>query len=143
MSQTHAAQPASQSPIDPKIETVQGVYQAFFRRDLPAVLEVLTDDVDWEAATESAPWYGRYRGKAEVPRFFQALGTSAEVTEFEPLSYTSNETDVMVAIRWTFKSIANGKAGTETLNHWWRFDGDKISFYRGSGDDRLYASIFS
>ena len=100
--------PAVPSTPDPKIETIMRVYDAFGRGDLDAVLAEVADDVDWaaEASSASAPWYGRYAGKAEVPRFFQALGSSIEISEFAPLSFTSNDTDVMVAIRWTGRSCA-------------------------------------
>ena len=32
---------------DPKIETVQSVYEAFGRGDIDFILDQLTDDVDW------------------------------------------------------------------------------------------------
>ena len=42
------------------IETVKAMYDAFGRGDVQAILERVTDDVDWstDAAIESAPWYG-------------------------------------------------------------------------------------
>jgi uncharacterized protein len=30
------------------IETVKGVYEAFGRGDIPAILEVIADDIEWE-----------------------------------------------------------------------------------------------
>jgi uncharacterized protein len=132
------------SMSDPKIEAIQRVYAAFGRGDLDAILAEVADDVDWaaEAAGTSAPWYGTYHGKGEVPRFFKELGTSVEVTEFTPLSFTSNETDVMVVIRWTFRAISTGKSTTMNLHHWWRFADGKIVLYRGSDDSELTASAF-
>lgn len=40
------------------IETVKAMYEAFGRGDVEAILERVTDDVDWstDAAIESAPW---------------------------------------------------------------------------------------
>lgn len=130
---------------DPKIVTVQRIYEAFGRGDVDAVLAELADDVDWasEAVSTSAPWYGTYRGKGEVPLFFKAIGTSVEVTEFVPLSFTANETDVMVTIRWTVTAIATGKSATINLHHWWSFADGKIAFYRGSDDSELTASLFT
>ena len=60
---------------DPKIETVQGVYEAFGRGDVGHILDQLTDDVDWASCPDSdvAPWHGVHLGKAEVPQFFKAL----------------------------------------------------------------------
>ena len=40
------------------IETARQMYQAFGRGDVQAILDRVTDDVDWstDAAIESAPW---------------------------------------------------------------------------------------
>ena len=61
--------------------------------DVGAILERCTDDVDWaaEAAIEVAPWHGVKRGKAEVPSFFAGIAQTGPVTEFSPLSFTSND----------------------------------------------------
>ncbi len=70
------------------------------------------------------------------------MGSSIEVTEFTPLSFTSNETDVMVAIHWSFVVNATGKSVAMNLHHWWRFVDGKIVFYRGSDDSELTATAF-
>jgi ketosteroid isomerase-like protein len=130
---------------DPKIESVQRLYEAYGRGDVEAVLAEVADDVDWaaEAASTSVPWYGSYRGKAEVPRFFKEIGSSIEVTEFTPLSFTSNETDVIVALWWAYTVNATGKRAAMHMQHWWRFGDGKIVFFRGSEDTEQSAAAFS
>jgi uncharacterized protein len=121
---------------DSKIETVQGMYEAFGRGDVGFILDQLTDDVDWASCPGSdiAPWHGIHRGKAEVPNFFKALGETLEITEFTPLSFAANETDVMVVTRWGATAPATGKSATMDIHHWWRFRDGKIYFYRGTED---------
>src|SRR3954470_9462003 len=84
---------------DSKIDATQRMYEALGRGDVEAILAELADDVDWvsvsEARHSSVPWYGSYRGKGDVPRFFKEIGSSIDISEFTPLSFTSNETDVM------------------------------------------------
>ena len=117
------------------VKTVQLVYEAFGRGDVEAILDQLTDDVDWAVEPDgAAPWHGLRRGKAEVPGFFQALGQTVEVTEFTPLAFASNETDVMVVIRYTHRGRSTGKSASMDLHHWWRFRDDKICFVRGTED---------
>ncbi len=53
-----------------------------------------------------------------VPRFFKEIGSSIEVTEFTPLSFTSNETDVIVAVHWAYTVNATGKRAEMTMQHW-------------------------
>jgi hypothetical protein len=89
------------------------------------------------------PWYGSDRGKDKVARFFNAIGSSVEVTEFTPLSFTANETDVMVAVRWAYTVHATGKRAVMTMQHWWRFADGKIVFFRGAEDTEQSAAAFS
>ena len=130
---------------DPKIEAVQRLYAAYGRGDVDAVLAEVADDVDWaaEAASTSARWYGSYRTKGEVPRFFKEIGSSIEVTEFTLLSFTSNESDVMVALRWAYTVNTTGKSAAMHMQHWWRFADGKIVFFRGSEDTEQSAAAFS
>ena len=129
---------------DPKIEAVQRLYEAYGRGDVDAVLAELADNVDWsaEAASTSAPWYGKFHGKGEVPRFFKEIGSSIDVTEFTPLSFTSNDTDVIVAVHWAFTVNSTGKRAAMNMHHRWQFADGKIVLFRGSEDTEQTAAAF-
>lgn len=132
---------------DPKIAATRRMYDALGRGDIEAILAELADDVDWVSVSEtpstSVPWYGSYRGKDDVPWFFKELASSVDITEFTPLSFTSNDTDVMVAIRWAFTVHATGKSASLHMQHWWRFADGRIVFFRGSEDTEQSAAAFS
>ena len=129
---------------DTKIQTIQGIYEAFGRGDVDAILDNVTDDVDWAVEPEgSAPWNWVRRGKGEVANFFKAIGENVEVTEFTPLAFASNETDVMVVIRYGVRVPATEKSGAMDLHHWWRFRDDKIYFVRGTEDTVLTTNLLS
>ncbi|HTD50113.1 MAG TPA: nuclear transport factor 2 family protein [Acidimicrobiia bacterium] len=131
---------------DPKIEAVQRLYAAFGRGDMNGVLAEVNDDVDWaaEAAGTSVPWWGSRSGRAEVPRFFEEIGTNVDVTEFDPVSFTSNDTDVVSTVHWTFTVRRTGKTASMYMQHWWRFgDNGKIVFFRGSEDTAQSADAFT
>ena len=132
---------------DPKIDALQRVYAAFGHGDLDAILAELADDIDWISVSEEhhpvVPWYGRYRGKGDVPRFFKEIGTSVTVNDFTPLSFTANETDVMVALKWAFTVTATGKSAALHMQHWWSFTDGKITFVRTCEDTDKTAAAFS
>ena len=89
------------------LKTIQSVYEAFGRGDVAAILETLTDDVDWasEAADPAgAPWYGVRRGRDAVAAFFEAFGSTMEVEEFTPPSFAANDTEVLTVVRMRAKS---------------------------------------
>jgi uncharacterized protein len=74
---------------DDHLKLVREIYDAVGRGDVPAILDRVTDDVDWaaEAASQAAPWYGPRTGAAGVASFFADLAGSIEITEFTPHAY--------------------------------------------------------
>ena len=130
---------------DPKIEAVQRLYESYGRGDVDAVLAELADDVDWaaEAASTSVPWYGAYRGRSEVPRFFKEIGSNVEVTEFTLVALTSNETDVVATIHWSYRVNQTGRTAAMYMQHWWRFADGAIVWFRGSEDTEQSAAAFA
>ncbi len=128
-----------------KADIITDIYEAFGRGDVETILSHVTEDVDWapEASGVVAPWWGQYKGKAEVPGFFQALAETCDVTEFTPLAMVEGDDDVMVVIRFGVTVKATGKNGVMELHHWWHFDGDKVARYRGTEDTELTARLFA
>jgi ketosteroid isomerase-like protein len=128
------------------IQTTKGMYEAFGRGDVEAVLERVTDDVDWstDAAIESAPWYGPKHGKEGVRSFFEAIGKTGPVTQFTPLSFASNDDgDVMVLIRYAFTVTATGKDVAMNMHHYFKFRDGKVCFVRSSEDTAQVAAALT
>jgi hypothetical protein len=121
---------------DANIKTIEGVYDAFTSGDVAAIVDVVTDDVDWASETTStaAPWYGVHRGKDGVATFFEQFGGAMEVEEFTPTSYAANDTDVLTVVRFRVKSRATGRSAAMDLHHVFGFRDGKIAYYRGTED---------
>jgi uncharacterized protein len=118
------------------LETIKGVYEAFGRGDVDAILAVVTDDVDWSADADSdaAPWYGQRQGKDEVARFFQEIAGALDVREFTPLAFAASDSEVMALIRFGMAGKESGREGSMHLHHYFRFRDGRIEYYRGSED---------
>ena len=138
---THTVTTSAQAHLD----TVQRLYAAYGRGDLDAVLAEVADDVDWaaEATSRMVPWYGPHRGKSEVTRFFGEIASAVQISEFDIVGMTSNETDVVATIHWTFTVKATGKVASMHMQHWWRFADGKIILFRGSEDTEQSVAAFS
>ena len=121
---------------DTNIKTIAEIYEAFGRGDVAAILDAVTDDVDWaaEAASSAAPWYGVRHGKDAVAVFFADFGSTMEVEEFTPVSVAANDTDVLTVVRFRAKSRATGRAEQMDLHHYFKFRDGKIAYYRGTED---------
>lgn len=104
------------------VPTVMSIYQAFGRRDVPAVLDKLDDAILWEASVPvpEVPWLQTRRGRAEVVGFFQALA-SLTITRFEPHTIFDGGDKVFVLI--SFEASVDGKLYSFPNNgHLWQFD---------------------
>jgi len=68
------------------LQTVQHIYAAFGRGDVPAILACLAEDVEWEYGQppNPVPWLQPRRGRTEVPGFFDVLLSNVEFHRFEP-----------------------------------------------------------
>jgi ketosteroid isomerase-like protein len=121
---------------DSNLKTIAEVYEAFGRGDVAAILDAVTDDVDWgaEATSSAAPWYGVRHGRDAVAEFFAAFGSTMEVEEFTPLSLAANDTDVHTVVRFRARSRGTGKTAAMNLHHFFTFQDGKIAYYRGTED---------
>jgi len=121
---------------DANIKTIMSVYEAFGRGDVAAILDAVTDDVDWAAEADPgvAPWHGVRHGKDAVATFFADFGGTMEVEEFTPVSVAANDTDVLTVVRFRARSRATGKTAAMNLHHFFTFRDGKIAFYRGTED---------
>jgi ketosteroid isomerase-like protein len=54
-------------------DTIRGMYEAFARADVPAILNALDEQIDWRSP-ENLPHGGHFRGRDDVGRFFQGIG---------------------------------------------------------------------
>lgn len=128
------------------ITTIKAVYDAFGRGDVGFIVDRVNDDVDWgtETTSDGAPWYGKHKGKAGVGDFFEAFGKASEVEEFTPLAFAATDDgDVLTVVRFALRSRDTGRKATMHLHHYFRFTNEKISYYRGSEDTAITASLFA
>ena len=127
------------------IKAIQAMYEAFGRGDVAAILEGVTDDVDWSTDTSStvAPWYGVRAGKAQVPSFFEAFGSTMELDQFEPQDFAASGDSVFVLVHIHGKARATGKTIDMNLHHYFRFRDGKVSYYRGTEDVPQVAAALS
>lgn len=72
--------------LDENVQVVQDLYAAFGRGDIPGVLDLLAEDVDWHfnGRSEDIPFAGRWQDRAAMMDFFQIVGETCEVLAFGP-----------------------------------------------------------
>ena len=79
------------------LDIVHQGYAAFGRKDIPALLKLVADEVDWkEICPASLPYSGPRRSPAEVGEFFAALSQVEDITVFEPREFIEAGENVTV-----------------------------------------------
>ena len=93
------------------VEVVKGAYEAFGRRDIPGLLEMLTEDVDWFTAgsPDAIPYAGQKRGRKEVEGFFTTLAATEDITHFEPREFIAQGDRVVVLGNYKGRVLANSR----------------------------------
>jgi uncharacterized protein len=141
------------SDVQRNIQTIQGIYAAFGRGDVPAILATLSPEVSWEFGTpdHGIPWILPGTGPQAVARFFGALQANLSFRSFEVLSVMGEGDWVVGLVRLEAQVIATGATLREECEaHIWRFDAqgrvaamrhaaDTHSHWRAS-DARAYSS---
>jgi len=115
------------------LKTVQEIYAAFGRGDVPAILATLADNVEWEygQGPSDVPWLTPRSGRDAVGGFFEALG-AMEMHKFVPKQMIEGDGVVVALIDIEFTVKATGKRVTEEDEiHVWRFGADgKVTRFR-------------
>jgi ketosteroid isomerase-like protein len=80
------------------VQVVQRAYEAFSRGDIPAMLNTLTEDVEWfiPGPPQILQYAGQRRGREGVAQFFSLLDGAEEIERFEPKEFLAQGEKVVV-----------------------------------------------
>jgi ketosteroid isomerase-like protein len=107
---------------------VQGIYDAFGRGDIEAILAALDENIDWRVP-ENLPHGGDRRGRNDVGAFFQGIGENWDGLVLEIDDTVSSDERVVVLARIHGKLRATGEDTGYTAAHAWTIrDGTPIRF---------------
>jgi ketosteroid isomerase-like protein len=107
---------------------VQGTYEAVGRGDIPALLEILTDDVQWTFQGPSTiPFAGTCRGREGVAEFFSLVEENLEFQEFEPREFVA-QGDTVVALGFERSLVRpTGRTFEQEWAHVYRLRDGKVA----------------
>ena len=97
-------------------EIAKQAYAAFGRGDIPALLDLLHEDIEWQAVIGAAPHVptaGKRRGKQAVAEFFRVLAASVEFSAFEPREFIAQGNQVVILGRYAARSRTTGRTFAE------------------------------
>jgi uncharacterized protein len=118
---------------------VRQFYEALGSGDMPAVLDLLSDDVEWVYQGPPAiPFAGTRHGREGVAEFFSVLGETLEFERFEPGEFVA-QGDRVVVVGFERNLIkSTGRAFEQEWVHDFTLREGKISKVRSFEDTAAY-----
>ena len=121
------------------VETVQAIYDAFGREDVPAIIDVMAEDVAWEH------WNDNHAQKARVPSLrarngksgvgeFLAVAATMGITDFQVLNMMEGGDQVAVTVVIETDVPGGGHYRDEEIHLWSFDDNGKVKSLRHDTD---------
>lgn len=113
------------------LEIVKQGYADFLQGNIPAMLDLLSDDIEWTLpASANVSFSGVFRGKDGVMNFFQHVGNDNEFSEFAVDTYIADGDYVVALGHLTATAKTTGKTSSNKWAHVWQLkDGKAIRHY--------------
>jgi ketosteroid isomerase-like protein len=106
---------------------IEQAYAAFGRGDIPALLALLDDDVEW-TSPRTLPHGGEFHGPAEVVKFFEGIGAA-----WDPLTLEVHQVDevgdMVVGVVRADGTLRGGKPAGYGAVHVFRVRAAKIQSF--------------
>jgi uncharacterized protein len=123
------------------VEFVQGMYAAFGRGDIPAVLAGMADDIEWHEAL-GMPYGGVFRGgDAVVANVFGPIATDVEGFAVVPEEFVGSGDTVAAVVRYTGTGKVTGKTLDVPVVHIWDIRDGKVTRFRQFIDTVEFAEV--
>ena len=103
-------------------DLVSGMYEAFGRGDVPAILEKLDENIEW-SVPENLPHGGDVRGRDGVGGFFQGIGEKWDGLSVEVESLIADGDRVVVLAHIHGKLRSSGDEAAYEGAHVWTVQG--------------------
>ena len=110
-------------------EVVERAYAAFGQGDIPALLDLLDEGVEW-SSPKTLPQGGSFRGKDGVGTFFAGIGAAWDPLEVEIEVIDDLGSDLVVGLVHLSGSLRGGGSAEYGAAHVFTVQGNKITRFR-------------
>lgn len=119
------------------LETVKKVYESFARGDLPAVLSLMHDEIEWNEP-DSIP-YGNQVGPQAIAQniFGRVIQDVADFT-VTPAEFVDGGDTIVSIGRYRGRGAKTGMTIDTPFVHVWRIRDGKLSFFQTYTDTKVW-----
>lgn len=126
------------------VDIVQQTYTAVARGDIPAVLDLLSDDVEWTLqGPATIPFAGTRHGREGITDFFTLVAQSLEFELFEPYEVVAQGDTVVAIGKERSRSTASGRKVVQEWAHVYTLKDGKIARFRAFEDTAALEAAFN
>lgn len=126
------------------LEIVKQGYANFLQGNIPAMLDLLSDDIEWTLpASANVSFSGTFRGKDGVLNFFQNVGSTNDITEFAVDAYIADGNYVVALGHLSAKAKPTGKTSSNKWAHVWQLKNGKVISHYEYADTAEIRDAFS
>jgi ketosteroid isomerase-like protein len=125
------------------VQVVQQGYAAFGQGDIPGVLALCTDDIEWvQEGPAELPWSGTFHGQEEVGGFFRTLGENVTFTQFEPYEFIAQGDRVVGLVHTAGTVTPSGGQFTTEDAHLFTIRGGKLARFQLYTDTQALTAAY-
>jgi ketosteroid isomerase-like protein len=126
------------------VKLVQGLYAAFGRGEIAAIVDAMAADSTWEMVgrAEDFPTFGLFKGQAGVKNFFDAVGQNLDFSEFSPKEFYRDGDKVFVLGHYAMTVKKTGKPLASDWVHIFTIRGGKVTAFREFMDTASAADAY-
>ena len=128
-------------------ENVAIVYQAydnFKAGNIPALLDLCSDDITWQLPQmENVPFGGRRASRARVGEFFALIDANEEALRFEPREIVAQGDKVVSLGYYQWRVKASGREFESDFAHVFTVQGGKIVAFHEYMDTAACANAYA
>jgi ketosteroid isomerase-like protein len=116
--------------VSENVELLKRGYEAFNRRDLHAVFDLLDPDIEF-VTDERVPFAGTYRGHEEMRRLLRDQEEVFGQLTMEPYEFFETGDRVVAFVRQRARGQASGAEVEITIGHLWTIRNGKAVRWQG------------
>ena len=121
------------------VDILKGLYEAFGRGDVPAVLAVMDDEIEWREPTSLAPTFTDQIGpQAVAENVFSQVMELIQDFSVNPEEYIDGGDTVVVLGQYHGKSVKTSAAFDARMAHVWHFSAGKATGFETITDTHAW-----
>lgn len=115
----------------PNTNLAQQAYESFKTGNIPALLDLLSDEIEWELPViDNIPYSGKRRGRDAVGQFFALVDEAQETLQFEPQQFVIQGDKIVGLGRYAWRVKATGREYVSDFAHVFTVrDGKIVGFH--------------